>query len=184
MGWPSCTFVRPDLGCAQRFALRRASGDHGDRNPTHVGRRAGCYGFRFLHVYGGDRHPNAHSTRRGPQHARTRHGPVRLDFPRRARNRRARSRVGVGAFRAAMDGFLRRHAGHRCLPLDVQQSRANNRRAAEPGLRSHCMKNEGAVGGRFVSRRCPFGCSQRCRPQDGCKPSLYSLAGHVASPTS
>jgi hypothetical protein len=51
-------------------------------------------------------------------------------------------------------------------------------------LGSHCMKNERAVGGRFVLRRCPFGCSQRCRPQDGCKPSLYSLAGHVASPTS
>ena len=133
LAWPPRARGRPDVDRARQFAHGRAGGDCSGGYRAHVGRRPGCCGLWFLHVRGGDCHSDTHSTRRGPTHARTRHGPVRLDFPRRARNRRAGGGARVGAFRAAVAGFLRRAPRAHGLHLDVPQSRSNRGGPAEPG---------------------------------------------------
>jgi MFS family permease len=115
-------------------SLAGTGGDRGDRHRAYVGRRAGRRDFRLLHVRGGDRHPDDHSARGGPQHARTRPGRVRRDFPRGARDRRVGGRARIGASRAAVAGLLRRLARGRGLSLDVRPR--SQPQLSAPALRS------------------------------------------------
>ena len=121
-------------GRHRRFVLRGAGGDCGGCDRAHVGRGAGGRGVRVLQLLGRDRDPDADPACRRPQHARPRHGSLWRDLPRRARGRRADGRAGVGAFRAAVAGVLRRALGDRGRHLELSRARTHRRGVGEPGL--------------------------------------------------